>query len=459
MESLLYSINAFVWGIPVLLLILATGIILSIRSRFAQIRLFPAALKHFIWSLKRDDQNKNGISGYRALCTALAATVGTGNIAGVAGAIAIGGPGVIFWMWVCALLGMITKFSEVTLAVFFRHKETGGEYIGGPMYIIQKGLPSKYGHLAHIYCFLGIIAALGIGNAVQVNTVMDSANAIAAQMGVDFDIYHRMILGTCIAVLVVLIFKKGAVGIGKIAESLVPVASITYILLAITVLCIRCHRIPSVILNIVHGAFSPYAVTGGVLGSAFLTLRIGVSRGVFTNEAGMGTASIAHASANTFQPAEQGLMGIMEVFLDTIVICTLTAFVILSSDVSVPYGSDPGISLSMDAFACVLGDWSKLLITALACVFAFATILGWGLYGGRCCQYLFGEKSWRLFVYAQTAAVILGTALNTSSVWCLAEIVNGLMAIPNLIGIFALSGVFIRILNDFQRNKNAYRYK
>lgn len=459
MESLLYSINAFVWGIPVLFLILVTGVVWSIRSRFAQIRLLPTALEYFVWSLRKSDHNKNHISGYRALCTALAATVGTGNIAGVAGAIAIGGPGVIFWMWVCAILGMITKFAEVTLAVHFRHKGNDGEYIGGPMYIIQKGMSLKHRYLAYIYSFFGVIAALGIGNAVQINTVIDSADVIAAQMHLDFGIYHRLIIGICVAVLIVSIFKRGAVGIGRIAEGLVPIASVIYILLTIAVLFIRHQRIPAVLLDIFHGAFSPYAVTGGVLGSAFLTLRIGVSRGVFTNEAGMGTASIAHASSNAVHPAEQGLMGIMEVFLDTIVICTLTALVILSSGVSIPYGSDPGISLSLEAFAYVLGDWSKIVLTALACVFAFATILGWGLYGARCCQYLFGEKSWNLFVYAQSAAVLLGTTLNTSSIWCLAEIVNGLMAIPNLIGIFALSDVFIRILKDFQRNKNAYRHR
>ena len=458
MESILHSINAFVWGIPVLILILATGIVLSIRSRFAQIHLLPTALKYFAWSLRNNEENTEHISGYRALCTALAATVGTGNIAGVAGAIAIGGPGVIFWMWICAILGMITKFAEVTLAVHFRHNDIDGVYIGGPMYVIQKGLHSRYHGLAYIYCFLGIFAALGIGNAVQINTVIDSANAIASQMHLKFSVYHRLIIGICVAIIIVLIFKRGALGIGRIAENLVPVASITYIILAIVILCIKYYRIPVVISDILHGAFSPSAVTGGVLGSAFVTLRIGISRGVFTNEAGMGTASIAHASSNAAHPAEQGLMGIMEVFFDTIVICTLTALVILSADVSVPYGSDPGISLSLDAFSCVLGDWSKVVLTALACVFAFATILGWGLYGARCCQFLFGEESWNVFAYAQSVAVILGATLNTSSIWCLAEIFNGLMAIPNLIGISALSGVFIRILKDFQKNKNAYRH-
>ena len=457
MESLLYSINAFVWGIPVLFLILTTGIVLSIRSRFAQIRFLPAALKYFAQSIRTDGNDKERSSGYRALCTALAATVGTGNIAGVAGAIAIGGPGVIFWMWICAILGMITKFAEVTLAVHFRHKSNEGEYIGGPMYMLENGLSAKFRCLAYVYSFFGIIAALGIGNAVQINTVIESVDAIATQAQFEFGTYHRAFLGVCAAVLTVFIFKKGAAGIGRITEYLVPFASVIYILLSVTVLSLRTHRIPNVLLDIFHGAFSPYAVTGGILGSAFITLRVGISRGVFTNEAGMGTASIAHACANVVHPAQQGLMGIMEVFLDTIVICTLTALVILSSGVPIPYGNDPGITLSMDAFAYVLGSWSKTVLSMLVCVFAFATILGWGLYGARCCQYLFGQESWNIFVYAQSLAVILGAILKSASVWSLAEIVNGLMAIPNLIGICSLIGVFIRLLKEFQRNISAYR--
>lgn len=458
MESLLYSINAFIWGIPVLLLILSTGVILSIRSRLAQIRLLPTAMKYFLDSFKKRNRNNDQISGYRALCTALAATVGTGNIAGVAGAIAIGGPGVIFWMWICAILGMITKFAEVTLAVHFRYRKSNGEYIGGPMYTIQKGLPVKYNYLGYVYCFFGVIAALGIGNAVQINTVIESVTSIATQMSVNFGLGHRLILGMVVAVLIVMIFKRGVTGIGKAAENLVPFASMFYILLAIIVLSRRYYRIPAVILDIIYGAFSPEAATGGMLGSVFITLRVGVSRGVFTNEAGMGTASIAHASSNATHPAEQGLMGIMEVFLDTIVICTLTGLVILSSGISIPYGYDQGVRLALEAFAYTLGDWSMIVLTSLLCVFAFATILGWGLYGGRCCQYLFGEKSWSLFVYGQSIAVILGAVLNTSSVWNLTEIFNGLMAIPNLIAICALSSVFIQILKDFQQNYNAYRY-
>lgn len=459
MESALKALNAAIWGVPVLSLILIVGMLMTVRSRCAQLRLLPAAVRQFLRSLKGTNKNANGISGYRALCTALAATVGTGNIAGVAGAIAIGGPGVIFWMWICALLGMITKFAEVTLAVHYRKRDPKGGYVGGPMYIIEKGLPRKMCFLAYLYCYFGIVAALGVGNAAQINAVIDGVKSIAASMQCSFGSREALLLGIMIAVLIFFIFQKGASGIGSIAEKLVPFASAIYILLALIALCLRCSEIPAAFLSIINGAFSPKAVTGGVVGSVFLTLRVGTSRGVFTNEAGMGTASIAHAASNVYHPVEQGLMGIMEVFLDTIVICTLTALVILCSGVPIPYGTDPGISLTLDAFSLTLGNWSRILLTVLTCIFAFATILGWGLYGARCSQYLFGEHTWKRFVFAQTGAVILGSVLNTSVVWVLSEIVNGLMAIPNLIALAMLSGVFLSILKDYQGKGKAYRLR
>lgn len=458
MRLVLQSINSFIWGIPVLTMILMTGIHLSVRTGFAQIGLLKVAVKHFSKNLHNANHDRNTVSGYRALCTALAATVGTGNIAGVAGAIAIGGPGVIFWMWISAILGMITKFAEVTLALYYREYKRG-EYVGGPMYMIQNGLSSKYHILAYIYSFFGVVAALGIGNAVQVNTVVDSVRSILYSNGTEFPMFHRLFLGIILCLMLIPVLRKGARGIGSIAEKLVPIASVMYIFMSLFVLILQFKEIPAAISAIIQGAFSPCAVTGGMIGSVLLTLRTGVARGVFTNEAGMGTASIAHAASDANHPAEQGLMGIMEVFLDTIVICTMTALVILCSGISIPYGSDPGIAMSLDAFAAVLGDWSKILLTILTCVFAFATILGWGLYGARCLQYLFGEQTWNIFIYAQSAAVILGVLLDTSCVWTLAEIVNGLMAIPNLFVVTALSGTFMKIFLDFQKRENAYRLR
>ena len=459
MEKLLNTVNSIVWGIPVLLLILTTGIALSIRSRFAQIRFLPAAIRHFMQSLNNNDANNKGTSGYRALCTALAATVGTGNIAGVAGAIAIGGPGVVFWMWICAILGMITKLAEVTLAVHFRHRVNEHEYIGGPMYMIEKGLSSRYHFLAYIYSFFGCVAALGIGNAVQINAVIDAIESVVVNYHGELTLEIKILLGAAISLIIIPIFKKDTAGVGSAAEILVPAAAMVYIILATAVLCIRYQRIPAAFLTIIHGAFTPSAVTGGIITSAFLTLRVGASRGVFTNEAGMGTASIAHASSNVIHPMDQGLMGIMEVFIDTIIICTLTGLVILCSDISIPYSSDHGISLAFAAFAAVLGTWSNIVLTGLICIFAFATILGWGLYGIRCCQYLLGPKFLNCYIYGQSFSVILGSVLSTPVVWVFAETVNGLMAIPNLIAVSALSGVFIRILKEYQEKENAYRPK
>lgn len=443
MAAILEQINRVVWGIPVLTLILIVGILLTLRSGAAQIRLFPEAFRQFIRSFRSGRESQTGMSGYRALCTALAATVGTGNIAGVAGAIAIGGPGVIFWMWICAFVGMITKCAEVTLAVHYRQKKTDGTFIGGPMYIIKNGLPDRIVFLAFLYAYFGIVAALGIGNAVQINAVADGIRNIAASFSVPFGKREAIVLGVGLAVLIVPVFLKGASRIGSLTEKLVPFASAVYVLIALAALILRANRIPEAFGTILRGAFSPKAATGGVLSSVFLTLRVGVSRGIFTNEAGMGTASIAHASSQVVEPLEQGLMGIMEVFLDTVVICSLTALVILTSGISIQYGMDPGIFLTMDAFSAVLGNWSKLVIAALTSIFAFATLLGWGFYGASCCQFLFGENAWKRFAFIQAGTVILGSVLQTSVVWVLSEIVNGLMAIPNLIALLLLSGVFL----------------
>ena len=453
MENTLKTVNAIIWGIPVLSFILIIGLYLSVSSDFIQFRWFRYAIKKFLNSLRDKNHAKEGISGYRALCTALAATVGTGNIAGVAGAIAIGGPGTIFWMWICAFLGMVTKFAEVTLAQRYRVKNHDGESMGGPMYMIQLGLTKKYHFLAYIYCFFCIIASFGVGNATQVNTVMDSIKSIAAFVNLKIDLRGLLVLGVIIAFLINRAFRNGVNGVGNWAEKLVPLASVVYILLCFVVLLLCFDKIPYALSMIIYGAFSPKSASCGIIGSAFLTLRVGASRGVFTNEAGMGTASIAHASADVDHPVEQGLMGIIEVFLDTIVICSLTAMVILCSGVDIPYGTDPGITLTIDAFSVALGGWCRFLITGLVCIFAFATILGWGVYGLRCAQYLFGGSVGTAYIFCQSCAVLLGILLNTSVVWLLAEIVNGLMAIPNLLVLFALSPEFLRITHAYQREK------
>lgn len=439
-----------VWGAPALILILGVGLYLSMRTGFAQLRLFKRACTDFFQRLKPGAKTGEGISPFQALCTALAATVGTGNIAGVAGAITIGGPGAIFWMWVCGLLGMVIKLAEAALSVRYRMREDG-EYFGGPMYMISRGMNKRWLWLAAAYSLFGVVAALGVGNATQINAVLTGINDCIIAYGGTPSRQLDLLLGCGMAILVLILLLGGAKGIGKITEMLVPFAATAYLLLGTVVLVLRAGAIPTAFGAIIHGAFSPNAVTGGVIGSFMVTLRVGISRGVFTNEAGMGTAGMAHAGANVRHPMEQGLMGIMEVFLDTVVICTMTALVILCSGIAVPYGKAVGAELTMESFALVLGDWVRGLITLSLCLFAFATVLGWGLYGARCAQYLFGKKFWKPFAILQAVTVLLGVLLNTGTVWLMAEIVNGLMSIPNLIALTVLSPELGRLINDFQR--------
>ena len=448
MENFVITINRVVWGVPVLSMILLIGVHLTVTSKFAQFRQFPIAVKKFVDSISLSGRRDS--SGYRALCTALAATVGTGNIAGVAGAIAIGGPGTIFWMWICAILGMITKYAEVTLALHYRTKNEAGEFVGGPMYIIQSAMPHKYRFLAYVYSFFGVIAAFGVGNATQVNAMVDGIKDIVFHLNYELCGTDLFVIGGLLIILITYAFRRGGAGIGSWAEKLVPIASVMYILLCIGAIVICRDQLPAAVTGIIKGAFLPRSVTCGVISSLFITLRVGASRGVFTNEAGMGTASIAHASSNVKNPVDQGLMGMIEVFLDTIVICTLTALVVLCSGIEIPYGTDPGVTLTMAAFSAVYGDWCRIIITTLVCVFAFATILGWGLYGMRCAQFLFGASVWHVYVFFQVCAVVVGIVLNTSVVWVLAEIVNGLMAIPNLWMLFILTPVFKHLLDSYQ---------
>ena len=448
--EVLERLNGIVWGVPALVMILGVGFYLSVRTGFAQLRLLPRSLKLFCSRLRGCGDADGSVTPFQALCTALAATVGTGNIAGVAGAITIGGPGSIFWMWICGILGMMTKFAEASLAVRYRIRNDSGELSGGPMYMIRQGMGSKFHWLASLYCFFGVVAAFGVGNATQINAVVTGIQQSAEYFGVKPDRAMNLCVGIILAVLVSLMLIGGAKRIGLIAEKLVPFVSVAYLLLGCGVLLVCRHRIVSAFAVIVQGAFSPRAVTGGVIGSGVIALRTGVSRGVFTNEAGMGTASIAHASAKVSHPVEQGMMGIVEVFVDTILICTMTALVILCSGVSIPYGTDPGAALTTCAFTAVYGGWVSVFLAVALCCFAFATVLGWGLYGIRCAQYLFGAESCHKFVLLQALIVVLGAVLETKTVWLISETVNGLMAIPNLIALAALSPELFRLLNEYR---------
>lgn len=451
MTKILSGFNAVIWGAPALLLILGVGLYLSLRLRFVQITLLPRAVGEFWAKLRAGKSAGGGVSPFQALCTALAATVGTGNLVGVAGAICLGGPGSIFWMWICGVLGMVTKFAEATLAVRYR-VSSGGGYAGGPMYVITRGLGERYSWLAWVYCLFGVVAAFGVGNATQINAVITSVNAVLTRFGAIQTQAGDLAMGILLAVLVGAMLLGGAKRVGAAAERLVPFVSAAYILMCAGVLVLRFREIPAAVSAIVQGAFCPRAVTGGMLGSAFQALRVGCSRGVFTNEAGMGTASIAHGSAEVSHPVEQGLMGIMEVFLDTILICSLTALVILVSGVPIPYGVDAGAELTSLAFTAIYGEAAAVAIAlALAC-FAIATVLGWGLYGARCAEFLFGAKAWRGFALAQTATVVLGSVLDTGTVWQLSETVNGLMVIPNLIALAALTPELVRLTKEYKKS-------
>ena len=447
MTQLRFYIHDAILGLPAAALILGVGLYLTIQLGFPQLVLLPKALGLFF---RRMFAGKplGGVSSFQALCTALAATVGTGNLVGVAGAICLGGPGAMFWMWVCAFFGMATKYSEAALAVRCRVKTPDG-YAGGPMYTMTCGLGQGFRLLAKVYCVFGILAAFGVGNAAQINAVVTGVNGAVSRFGGEPSLRGNLMMGLILAVLAGFLLFGGAKRIGAAAELLVPIAAGCYILLCIGVLLVFRRRIPAAFGQILAGAFCPRAVTGGILGSAFRALSVGCRRGVFTNEAGMGTASIAHACAEA-EPAEQGLMGMVEVFLDTIVICTLTALVILVSGVPIPYGVDVGGELTTAAFSQVYGAGTSLFLAGALILFAIATILGWGLYGARCAQFLFG--GWKGFAAAQTAMVVLGAVLDTQVVWQLSETANGLMAIPNLICLAALTGELRRITKDYKKS-------
>ena len=450
MTKYIDGLNRIVWGAPALVLIVGVGLYLSLRLRFAQLTLFPGAWRRFVAMLRPGRKSEDGVTPFQALCTALAATVGTGNIVGVAGAICLGGPGAVFWMWICGVLGMVTKYAEVTLALRYRVKAPAG-WIGGPMYVITQGLGAKFSPMAVAYCLFGVVASFGVGNATQINAVISGVNEVVTLFGREQTKLGNLVMGLVLAALVGAMLLGGARRVGIVAERLVPFISAAYILLCGVVLALRWREIPAAFASIAAGAFSPRAVTGGALGSAYQALRVGCSRGVFTNEAGMGTASIAHASAEVSHPAEQGLMGIMEVFLDTILICTLTALVILVSGVAIPYGKDVGAELTTKAFATVYGDFAPIFIAVSLVCFAFATVLGWGLYGARCAQFLFGARAWKLFVAAQMAAVVAGACLQTGVVWSAAETVNGLMAIPNLTALAILTPEVVRLTKEYRK--------
>lgn len=452
-ESINNVVNNFIWGVPAMICIVGVGLLLSIRTGFLQIRKFPYAMKVTIGRmLKKREASDGALTPFQAVCTALAATVGTGNIAGVAGAIAIGGPGAVFWMWISALLGMCTKFSEVTLAVHFREKNAEGDLVGGPMYYIKNGLKKQWHWLAYLFAAFGVLTVFGTGNATQVNTITTAIDSALYNYGVISEqnvSTLNLVIGIILAVLIGLILLGGIKRIGQVAEKLVPFMAVIYIILAIGVVILNYRNIPTVFASIFKGAFSPASVTGGAVGSFFMSMKKGVSRGIFSNEAGLGTGSIAHACADTRKPVKQGFFGIFEVFVDTIVICTLTALVILCSGVPVGYGDAAGAELTILGFTSTYGSWVSIFTAIAMCCFAFSTIIGWGLYGTCCVEFLLGTRANRPFMILYALVAIVGATMELGLMWNIAETFNGLMVIPNLIAVFLLSGVVVRLVKEY----------
>ena len=452
-ESVNTAVNNFIWGVPAMICIIGVGLYLSIRTNFLQIRKFPYAIKTTLGRMLRKREASDGsMTPFQAVCTALAATVGTGNIAGVAGAIAIGGPGAVFWMWISALLGMCTKFSEVTLAVHFRETNADGELVGGPMYYIKNGLKKHWHWLAYLFSAFGVLTVFGTGNATQVNTITTAIDSALLNYNIISEnnvSVTNLVIGIALTILVGLVLLGGIKRIGQVTEKLVPFMAVFYIVLALGVVLLNINHIPGVFASIIKGAFTPASVTGGAVGSFFTSMKKGVSRGIFSNEAGLGTGSIAHACADTHKPVKQGFFGIFEVFADTIVICTLTALVILCSGIPVGYGEAAGAELTILGFTSTYGDWVSVFTALAMCCFAFSTIIGWGLYGARCIEFILGSKVIKPFMVVYSLVAILGATADLGLLWISAETFNCLMAIPNLIAVFLLSGVVLKLVKDY----------
>ena len=454
------AVNSFIWGIPAMVCIIGVGLLLSVRTGFLQLRKFPYAIRTTIGRIfRKKDASDGAMTPFQAVCTALAATVGTGNIAGVAGAIAIGGPGAVFWMWCSALLGMCTKFSEVTLAVHFRERNKNGELVGGPMYYIKNGLGSRWQFLAVLYSLFGVLTVFGTGNATQVNTIVTAIDSALLAYGSSLNGILptvNLVVGVVVAMMVAMVLLGGVKRIGSVTEKLVPFMALFYVVLALGVVVINYRRFPAVLASIVGGAFDPQAFTGGAIGSIFLSMQKGVSRGIFSNEAGLGTGSIAHACADTRKPVKQGMFGIFEVFADTIVICTLTAMVILCSGVPVGYGSAAGAELTISGFTATYGGWSSIFTAVALCCFAFSTIIGWGLYGSRCIEFLFHtDKVVGPFLVVYSFVSILGATVDLGLLWSIADTFNGLMSIPNLMALLLLSGTVAKLTKEFFAGEGA----
>jgi AGCS family alanine or glycine:cation symporter len=436
LTHLVTAINDFVWGPPMLVLILGTGLFLQMRLKLMPILKIGTGFA-LVWRSRKPDADAKGeISPYAALMTALAATVGTGNIAGVATAIAIGGPGALFWMWITALVGMATKYAEVVLAVHYRETDDHGEQIGGPMYAIKNGLGKQWRWLGAAFALFGGLAGFGIGNMVQSNSI---AGALEAGFGV-----APWISGVVLTVLTGFVLLGGVKRIGAVAERLVPFMCIGYVLTALAVLVVFADQIPHALGLVFTHAFSPAAATGGFAGAAIMiAMRYGVARGIFSNEAGLGTAGIAQAAGQSRAPVESGLIGMMGTFIDTLIVCTMTGLVLL---VTGEWSSGiKGAALTSNAFAAAFPDFGGQFLAIALAVFAFTTILGWAYYGEKCWEYLLGTSVEKPYRVLWTVFVLVGTLTQLDFVWLVADTLNAFMAFPNLVSLLLLSPVIAKL--------------
>ena len=440
MTDLITTINTWAWGPLMLALLLGTGLYLSLGLRFMTVRKIPAGLRLLLQG--RKGKGEGDISPFSALMTSLSATIGTGNIAGVATAIALGGPGALFWMWVTALVGLATKYAEAVCAVKFREQDEQGNYSGGPMYYIKNGLHKRWHWLGVAFAIFGSLAGFGIANTVQSNSV--------SQVLYDSFSVPPLATGLVLMVLVGAVILGGIKRISSVASWLVPIMALSYILMSLVVILVNMEAVPGALVTIVTGAFTPTAATGGFAGATvWAALRFGVARGIFSNEAGLGSAPIAHAAARTDQPVQQGMIAMLGTFIDTLIVCTMTGLVIVIMDVW-PSGVS-GASLTTMAFANAFPG-GQYIVTLGLCLFAFTTMIGWSFYGERCVVFLFGTRAILPFRVAWVLAIPVGTVIELNMVWLIADTLNAFMAIPNLIALILLGPLVFRLTREYFEN-------
>ena len=462
-EEIVKILNDIAWGPWMLLLLVGTGVFLSCRVGFLQFRKFGYAMRNTIGKIfQKSEAGEGEITPFQAVSTALAATVGTGNIAGVTGAICVGGPGAVFWMWISALFGMVTKYAEVVLAVKYRERNAQGDWVGGPMYYIRNGLGQKWNWLACVFCVLGALAAFGIGNMTQVNTIASSINTAIDSFGGSTAAYtvqlfgqtvpiSSVMTGAVVAMIVGMVLFGGIKRIGAVAERMVPVMAAIYIVASLIVVGGNLSSLGSVFAMIFKGAFSAEAALGGAFGITIMTtIQKGVGRGVFSNEAGLGSAPMAHAASSERDPVKQGLYGIFEVFMDTIVICTLTALTLLcGAGDKIVWGQSAGAELISASFSSIFGaQLGSMLVAVGISLFALSTILSWSLYGSRCCEFLLGSKMARVYQVLFVCVILVGATLKLDLVWNIADTLNGFMAVPNLVALLGLSPVVVKLTKE-----------